>query len=283
MGFPVQMYSAAFALSPGTLRVRCGYSPGVPYGCYPGTQGYSGYSHSPRQSRSRPWRRGRGRRATTAVRRHWPGRPRPVVHRPGPAGMYTHTHTHTHTCTHAHTHTRTHAHTHTHTHMHTHTHTHTTMPTDAHTHHTRIHTRTHSHTPALRAAAAVSERSACRTCAASPAHGTITARLWCLLRATNIDVYLCMHAGSTERERGHFAFTYEDGLEDDAAGRRLGSAADATPTKSEKSRQRLGRGIIFGTGPASLRLMSAPGGGESRPYTPRPDWSPDDRCAARSW
>jgi hypothetical protein len=118
--------------SPRTLWVL----PGVPYGCYPGTQGYSGYSHSPRQSRSRPWRRGRGRRATTAVRRHWPGRRRPVVHRPGPAGMYTHTHTHT--CTHAHTHT------HTHTHMHTHTHTHTTMPTDAHTHHTRIHTRTHN-------------------------------------------------------------------------------------------------------------------------------------------
>ena len=30
MGFPVQMYSAAFARSPGTLRVLCGYSPGVP-------------------------------------------------------------------------------------------------------------------------------------------------------------------------------------------------------------------------------------------------------------
>jgi hypothetical protein len=215
--------------SPRTLWVL----PGVPYGCYPGTRGYSGYSHSPRQSRSRPWRRGRGRRATTAVRRHWPGRRRPVVHRPGPAGMYTHTHTHT--CTHAHTHT------HTHTHMHTHTHTHTTVPTDAHTHHTHTHARTHSHTPALRAAAAVSERSACRTCAASPAHGTITARLWCLLRATNIDVYICTHAGSTEREKGHFTCTYEDGLEDDAAGRRLGSAAEANPTKSEKSRQGLGR------------------------------------------
>jgi hypothetical protein len=114
----------------------------------------------------------------------------------------------------------------------------------------------------------VSERSACRTCAASPAHGTITARLWCLLRATNIDVYICMHAGSTERERRHFTCTYEDGLEDDAAGRRLGSAAEANPTKSEKSRQGFRRGIIFGTGPASLRLMSAPGGGESRPHTP---------------
>ena len=279
MGFPVQMYSAAFARSPGTLRVLCGYSPGVPYGCYPGTQGYSGYSHSPRQSRSRPWRRGRGRRATTAVRRHWPGRRRPVVHRPIVQVLPGCTRTRAHTRTHAHTHTRTR----TRTRICTHTRTRTQPCLQMHIPITHIHTRTHSHTPALRAAAAVSERSACRTCAASPAHGTITARLWCLLRATNIDVYICMHAGSTERERRHFTCTYEDGLEDDAAGRRLGSAAEANPTKSEKSRQGFRRGIIFGTGPASLRLMSAPGGGESRPYTPRPDWSPDDRCAARSW
>jgi len=149
-------------------------------------------------------------------------------------------------CTRTRTRTRTRTHAHAHAHTHTHTHTHTTVPTDAYTHHT--HTYTHSHTPALRAAAAVSERSACRTCAASPAHGTITARLWCLLRATNIDVYICMHAGSTEREKGHFTFTYEDGLEDDAAGRRLGSAEEANPTKSEKSRQGLGRWDHFRDG-----------------------------------
>jgi hypothetical protein len=180
--------------SPRTLWVL----PGVPYGCYPGTRGYSGYSHSPRQSRSRPWRRGRGRRATTAVRRHWPGRRRPVVHRPIVQVLPGCTRTRAHTRTHAHTHTRTR----TRTRICTHTRTRTQPCLQMHIPITHIHTRTHSHTPALRAAAAVSERSACRTCAASPAHGTITARLWCLLRATNIDVYICMHAGSTgERER----------------------------------------------------------------------------------
>ena len=109
-------------------------------------------------------------------------------------------------CTRTRAHTRTHAHTHTRTRTRTrictHTRTRTQPCLQMHIPITHIHTRTHSHTPALRAAAAVSERSACRTCAASPAHGTITARLWCLLRATNIDVYICIHAGSTgERER----------------------------------------------------------------------------------
>ena len=109
---------------------------------------------------------------------------------------------HAHAHTHAHMHTRTHAHAHAHAYAHTHTRTRTQPCPQMHIPITHIHTRTHSHTPALRAAAAVSERSACRTCAASPAHGTITARLWCLLRATNIDVYICIHAGSTgERER----------------------------------------------------------------------------------
>ncbi len=104
-----------------------------------------------------------------------------------------------------------------------------------------------------------------------------------VLAARDKHRFLYLHACKVdEREREDTSPSYEDGLEDDAAGRRLGSAVEANPTKSEKSRQGFGRGIIFGTGPASLRLMSAPGGGESRPYTPRLDRSSDDRCAARS-
>ena len=238
VALPVQMYGAAFALSPGTLRVRCGYSPGVPYGCYPGTQGYSGYSHSPRQSRSRPWRRGRGRRATTAVRRHWPGRRRPVVHRPGPAGMYTHTHTHTHTCTHAHTRTRTRTRTRTCTH--TRTRTQPCLQMHIPTTHVYTHAHTHTHLHCERPLRCRSVRRAelvLHRLLTAPSRRAFGA---CCARQTSMSISAYMR-GRRERERGHFTFTYEDGLEDDAAGRRLGSAAESNPTKSEKSRQGLGR------------------------------------------
>ncbi len=196
------------------------------------------------------------------------------------------TRTRTRTRTHAHTHTRTHTHTSTRTRTRTHTHTRTRTQPCLQMHIPTTHVYTHAHTHAhlhcerpLRCRSVRRAELVLHRLLTPPSRRAFDA---CCARQTSMSISAYMR-GRRERERGHFTFTYEDGLEDDAADRRLGSAAEANPTKSGKSRQGLGRGIIFGTGPASLRLMSAPGGGESRPYTPRLDRSSDDRCAARSW
>jgi hypothetical protein len=146
--------------------------------------------------------------------------------------------TRTRTRTHAHTHTRTRTRTRTC----THTRTHTQPCLQMHIPITHIHTHAHTHTH-LHCERPLRCRSVRR--AELVLHRLLTApsrRAFgaCCARQTSMSISACMR-GRRERERGHFTFTYEDGLEDDAAGRRLGSAAESNPTKSEKSRQGLGR------------------------------------------
>jgi hypothetical protein len=154
---------------------------------------------------------------------------------------------HAHAHTHAHMHTRTHAHAHAHAYAHTHAHAHNHAHRCTYPSHTYTHAHTHTHLHCERPLRCRSVRRAelvLHRLLTAPSRRAFGA---CCARRTSMSISAYMR-GRRERERGHFTFTYEDGLEDDAAGRRLGSAAEANPTKSEKSRQGLGRWDHFRDG-----------------------------------